>query len=307
MIEADSINTPSPSSRRISGPLSSDQIDEFFHQGFLVVKKAQIATPEVEWCRDLLMSMIQRGIGRNDGRNFDLSARDGGVEGPSPQIFRPSLYANELTHWPYRKIGLAIAKQLLGPEASLDSDSAILKPGHKSGPTPWHQDEAYNDPRFYEEQVTIWIALFDTTVDNGAMTFIPGSHRLGILPHRLHGGSKQANSIECYEGFNPKDGVACPIPAGAMTIHHGRTLHGASSNRSDSDRLGYIFNYKTPPKPRTDLGVFSWNARVAKGVEKKRMKWLLRGGVFLEVLRFMSSGRDNRQYFFKQLWKILRR
>ena len=38
------------------------------------------------------------------------------------------------------------------------------------------------------EKFIVWIALDDVTVDNGALKFIPGSHKNGFLPyHRVKG------------------------------------------------------------------------------------------------------------------------
>jgi Phytanoyl-CoA dioxygenase (PhyH) len=289
-----------------SDPLTGEQLAELRREGFLVVDAPQICQSDIVWCRNILMPLIERGVGRKEGRNLDISAREGGDDGVAPQLCRPSLYASELSKWSYRKTGLAIAKQLLGPEASLSADNAAFKPPRVGGPTPWHQDEAYNDPRHYQEQVTIWIAIFDTTIENGAMAFIPRSHLMGILPHRPNGGAREANSIECCAGFDPKDARVCPIRAGGITIHQGRTVHGASGNKSDTPRLGYILNYKTPPKSRTDLGTFSWNSGVARSIHRRRKYWLLRGGIFVEVWRFLRSDRDNVRHFFIQVAKYFK-
>jgi hypothetical protein len=247
--------------------------------------------------------MFSKGTGEKEGRNFDISARSGGTAGVSPQIFRPSLHSRELRRWSFRETGLAIARQLLGPDATLDADNAVYKPARVGGPTAWHQDEAYNDPNFYQRQLTIWIALFDTTLENGAMAFVPGSHLRGILPHRLHGGSEEAAAIECCEGFDPSTATICPIQAGSMTIHHGRVVHGASGNTSEGPRLGYILNYKAPPERRPELGSFPWNTTVARAIHAKRKAWLRRGGIFIELLRLIGADRDNQRYFFGQLRK----
>ena len=289
-----------------ANPLTEDQLAEFRREGFLVVNAPQISQCDIVWCRNILMPLIERGVGRKEGRNLDISAREGVDDGVTPQLCRPSIYASELSRWSYRKTGLAIAKQLLGPEASLSADNAAFKPRRVGGPTPWHQDEAYNDPRHYQEQVTIWIAIFETTIENGAMAFIPRSHLMGILPHRLNGGSREANSIECCEGFDPKDARVCPLRAGGITIHQRRTLHGASGNKSDTPRLGYILNYKTPPKSRTDLGTFPWNNGVARSIHRRRKYWLLRGGILVEVWRFLRSDRDNLRHFFMQVAKYFK-
>jgi len=287
-----------------SEPLTADQVAEFFRQGFLVIEAPQIVGQELEDCREILMRLIEQGVGRKEGRNFDLAARSGGEDSPSPQMVRPSLHAAELGRLSCLSTTLAVAKQLLGPDASFDLDNSILKPSRNGGPTPFHQDEAYNDPRFYQRQVTAWFAITESTVANGAMAYVPGSHLLGILPHRLHGGSAEANSIECCGGFDPAAAIVCPIPAGAMILHHGRTVHGASGNKSDSSRLAYILSYKTPPEPRTELGEFPWNKAVGKSSRRQRRQWLLRGGIFLEMWRFLRT--DARQHFLEYLGRFFK-
>ena len=289
-----------------SGPLTTEQVAEFAREGFLVLDSPQVSTADLDWCRRILMSLFDSGVGRKEGKHFDISAREGVDDGITPQIFRPSLFAPELGAWAYRKVGLAIARQLLGPMAVLAGDNSVFKPSRIGGPTPWHQDEAHNDPLAYQEQVTIWMAMFDTTPTNGAMAFIPRSHSKGILPHRPHGGSQDANAIECCEGFDPAEAVVCPIRAGGITIHHGRTLHGASANRSDVPRLGYILNYKNPPTRRPELGSFSWNQRVGKSIHRRRQLWLLRGGIIIEALRYVRSDRDNLRHFLRQVAKRVR-
>jgi Phytanoyl-CoA dioxygenase (PhyH) len=288
----------------VSPLLTADQVAEFSREGFLALDSPQISQAEIHWCRNILMSLITRNVGQKEGRLFDISAREDGNEGVTPQLFRPTLYARELSKWPYRNMGLAIAKQLLGPQATLSADNAVFKPSRIGGVTPWHQDEAYNNPQSYQEQITIWIAMFDTTPVNGAMAFIPHSHKLGVLRHRLNGGCREANSLECCGEFDPAAAKVCPIGAGGFTIHHGCTIHGASRNLSDGPRLGYVLNYKNPPQARPELGTFSWNdGRAALQIHHRRKLWLLRGGIFIEMLRFFRSDRDNRRHFIGQVIK----
>jgi hypothetical protein len=287
----------------VSQLLTEDQVAEFSREGFLALATPQIGQAEIEWCRNILMSLLEKKVGRTEGRLFDISAREDGDGGVTPQLFRPSLYARELSRWLYRNTGLAIAKQLLGPEATLAADNAVFKPPRIGGVTPWHQDEAYNNPQFYQEQITIWIAMFDTTAANGAMAFIPRSHKPGVLPHRLNGGAGEATSIECCGEFDHAAAKVCPIQAGGITIHHGCTIHGASRNLSDGPRLGYVLNYKNPPQARPELGAFSWNDRAAEQIHRRRKRWLLRGGIFIEALRFFRSDPDNRRHFVAQVVK----
>ena len=276
----------------LDNPLTSQQISEFYRQGFLVLGAPLIPPSELQWCQDVLMRLIREGEGRDEGRNFDLIARDGGMDGStSPQLLKPSLYAKELRRFSYRKTGLAVARQLLGQSAALAGDVAVFKPSYKGGPTPWHQDEAFREANFEYQEISIWIALTDTTRENGPMAYIPGSHQLGILPHRLQGGSKEANSIECYEGFDPKSAVVCPVPAGAMIIHHCRTVHGALENKTNSERLAYVLTYSTPIELRKEYREFPWLKNLRTSVLKRRKSSLLRGGIFGELIRVMRSDR----------------
>lgn len=260
------------------------------------------------------MGLMQKSTGRAEGRYFDLVAREGGNEGTSPQILSPSLYATDLRKLSCRKSALAVAKQLLGPSASFSGDQAILKPRRSGGPTPWHQDEAFRDPGFDYNELSIWIALTDTTSENGPMGYIPGSHLLGVLPHRLYENSRDANTIECYQGFDSGSAVVCPIPAGAMIVHHCRTVHGASRNLSDSERFAHVFSYLTPPVKRRDLREFPWLEDLRKASRQNRNSMLLRGGEFSELVRILRSDRYADRHFisgfmrrrFKQLARLLK-
>ena len=286
-------------------PLTADQVAEFFRQGFLVIGTPQIQKPELEWCSNILMRMLESGEGRSEGRNLDLIAQGdgagtGGGETVLPTVLQPSLYATELRKLSYRKTALAVARQLLGPQAAFSGDHTIFKPVHKGGPTPWHQDEAFREPGFEYDEISIWIALTDSTVENGAMAYIPGSHLLGVLPHRLNGGSKEANTIECYAGFDARTAAVRPIPAGAMIIHHGRTVHGSSGNKTNSPRLAYILQYSTPVRISKEIREAPWLEHLRSANQRRRKSFLLRGGIFAELLRVLRSDRHSGAFFWRR-------
>jgi hypothetical protein len=275
----------------LDATLTTQQIGDFGRQGFLVLGTPLIAPSEIQWCRDVLMQLIREGKGRDEGRYFDLVEREGGTEDSSPQLLKPSLYAKELRKFSFREIGLNIARQLIGPSAALAGDVAIFKPSHKGGRTPWHQDEAFREANFDYREISIWIALTDTTHDNGPMAYVPGSHQLGILPHRLQGGAQQANSIECSGGVDLNTAVVCPIPAGAMIIHHCRTVHGSLENKTNSERLAYVLTYSTPLELTKEYREFPWLKNLRLSVLKRRKYSLLRGGIFGEFARVIGSDR----------------
>jgi ectoine hydroxylase-related dioxygenase (phytanoyl-CoA dioxygenase family) len=52
--------------------------------------------------------------------------------------------------------------------------------------------------------------------------------------------------------------VACPIPAGGITIHHCRTFHYTGPNLTDQPRRAYILSFAVPSKLRTTKRIFPW-------------------------------------------------
>ena len=49
---------------------------------------------------------------------------------------------------------------------------------------PWHQDGHYWPIRPLAA-ITVWIAIDDSTTENGCMRYVPGSHKSGVLSHHL--------------------------------------------------------------------------------------------------------------------------
>ena len=302
-LEKSPATAASHSSWLLGQPLSAAQVDQYHREGFLVLDEPVIPEAELAACRDVLMRLIEKGVGASEGRHLDLIARDGGEDAISPSILQPSMYARELRAFTYRKTALAIARQLLGPKAHFAGDHTIFKPSHKGGPTPWHQDEAFREPGIQYRELSIWIAMTASTLENGAMTYIPGSHLRGVLPHRLNGGSKDANTIECYAGFDPREAAVRPIPAGAMIIHDARTVHGALGNRTQSSRLAYILQYANPVKLSREIRPAPWLEHLRRANLRGRKNFLMRGGIFPEIVRLLQSDRYSHRYYFSFFWR----
>src|SRR5262249_62413201 len=110
-----------------------------------------------------------------------------------------------------------------------------------------------------------WIALSDAGSANGAMEFIPGSHKLGQLPHVKTFAEQNLLSygqeIEMPSPDRRKVGIE--LQPGQMSIHHMHLIHGSPPNPSDRPRIGISVNYLTPA--------------VIDHAEKQRPALLLRG------------------------------
>ncbi len=238
-------------------PLTDEHIRNFREQGFLRLET--LAAPEeVSWVREIYDRLFAERAGWSRGDQFDLA----GTDEPDgklrlPQLMNPVSYAPELTSAIFRQAAGRLARQLLGEDAEAGDEHAILKPADDGAETPWHQDQAYWDPAYQYEALSIWVPLQEATLENGCMWFIPGSHRAGILPHHSIGHDARVHGLETDE-VDPTGAVACPLPAGGCTIHHCRTLHYAGPNRSRQPRRAYILTFRRPPVRLTGPGEFPW-------------------------------------------------
>lgn len=238
--------------------LTDDQIAFYHEHGYLSIPA--ITTPEeVERLCDVYDRLFASRAGREKGDQFDLAGTDEeGKEASLPQILGPSQYAPELLDTQLRINADAMVKQLLGPEAGVGGDHAIFKPPFHGAETPWHQDEAYWDPKWLYNSMSIWVPFQPATLENGCLWFVPGSHRLEVLPHHSINHDPRIHGLE-VEGADVSGAVACPLPAGGATFHHNRTLHYAGPNHSDIPRRAYIMGAGAPGKPYPGERRFPWN------------------------------------------------
>jgi ectoine hydroxylase-related dioxygenase (phytanoyl-CoA dioxygenase family) len=239
--------------------LTTEQVDLFRENGFLALDSLASAE-EVERMRGAYDRIFADRSGREVGDQFDLAGTDEeGREAVLPQILNPSRYAPDLAEGAYRARALAICRQLLGDEAEMGGDHAILKPARIGSETPWHQDEAYWDESHLHEAVSVWIPLQEATIENGCMWFLPGTHRQSVQPHRPLGNDPRIHALETTAELDLDRAVACPIPAGGCTIHHCRTFHYTGPNRSDEPRRALILGAGVPALKLDTPRDFHWN------------------------------------------------
>ena len=132
-----------------------------------------------------------------------------------------------------RLAGMA-AQLLKVPSVRLWQDQALYKEsgGRETDP---HQDQTFW-PIGDAPLVSVWIPFDAVTRSNGAMAYVPESHRAGGLnPVDI------THTTEPYDILNdPKLAQRTPkwmeVAAGDMIWHHGYTIHQASANRSAATR-----------------------------------------------------------------------
>ena len=168
----------------------------------------------------------------------------------------------------FERRAASIAAQLCGEGMMIDFDQLLAKqPGRDDAVFGWHQDQAYWIDTDDRRTATCWLAVDDSTIENGCMQFLPGSHREPVRPHRpLHGDRSTSHTL--VTELRPDDVlVPVPITRGDITVHSEGVLHGSGGNRStDSWRRAYIVAFRsfTTVRAERELGfTHSHNDEVA--------------------------------------------
>jgi ectoine hydroxylase-related dioxygenase (phytanoyl-CoA dioxygenase family) len=252
--------------------LNEGQIAAFEADGFTWV--ARITTDEeIAWLREVYDWLYEDKRRALKGAHFDL-VRPYESEGEDrlPQILAPEKRLPSLTSTAFWNNGRRLAAQLmrLDPDRLQGWGHMIRKPPRIGGSLPWHQDEAYWDPSMVYRALGCWMPLDDATVQNGCMSFIPGSHRGDVRPHRHVGDDPRVHALfTTPDAADVVRSVAVPVSAGGAVFHASRTLHASGPNTTGRARRAYANEWQlapqkadtTPQRPWMDEFKAAWAAR----------------------------------------------
>lgn len=146
---------------------------------------------------------------------------------------------------------LDLVALLIGEDIKLFGSQCFMKPpgGIEK---PFHQDSAYFciDPR---DLVTCWTALDDSTLENGCLSVIPGSHSEGLLAHDQPWmvGDRVDKQVG-EEQIDRNREVPIVLKAGSASFHHSLLLHRSGPNASDRPRRGLAVHYMSARSRWTD-------------------------------------------------------
>lgn len=136
------------------------------------------------------------------------------------------------------------ASQLLGGAVRFWHDQLFCKPAKHGGVVAWHQDYSYWTRTRPMNHLTCWIALDDSTRDNGCLQYIPGSHRWDLLPITGLAGDMEAIrevlDDEQWDQFQRP--VAIELPKGYAAFHHPLMVHGSFANKTERPRRAAVIN-----------------------------------------------------------------
>ena len=157
---------------------------------------------------------------------------------------------------------LDYVEAIVGPNIIAWGTHFFCKMPHDPKVVPWHQDASYW-PLSPARTMTVWLAIDDADIENAAMQFIPGTHRLGPLdwkntekPAVLH-----QEIINIGQYGQP---VADELKAGEISLHADMLAHGSTPNYSNRRRCGLTIRY-CPPEVRPLNPMWSQQAVLCRG------------------------------------------
>lgn len=143
----------------------------------------------------------------------------------------------------FRRQAYSLINSVLAPEADrvlMDYRPLIANFVNKlpgTGIVPTHQNLSVVDESRYAS-VSVWVALVDCVLDNGAMSMLDGSHRSlrsrrGMWAYQAFGGIEQATLDELL--------TPVEVPAGHAVILDDALVHYSPPNQTDRRRLAIQF------------------------------------------------------------------
>lgn len=249
--------------------LTSQQVQSYHDDGFIVINDF-LAPAEIEDLREaeaspaIQSALEEQGIRQRTVHLLELTVR------------HPAFL--ELARDP--RI-VASIRPLLGENIQLQhSKLATKSPTKGMGAFGWHQDIMYY-PHTNTSLLSVFVYLDDTTPENGCMSMVRGSHRLGPLRHHddNHVFVGVCAETHLWEN-NPGKVVPISVRAGAISIHHCLALHGSPPNHSGRPRRGVVFSYRAADAYQLGDHVFRDTGLVVSGrrndvVRCESMTWSL--------------------------------
>lgn len=220
-----------------------------------------------------------------------IAKRDRSVFPNSKSGYDRHLDVPELASWMMRPEVVQRVGSILGPDLLAWRSEWFPKyPGDEG--TDWHQVESFTEfegtaklvpttREFFPMELTAWLAITDSTIENGCLQFIPGSHRewffdegvtVEYRPEEINQKVKSGKKRGFYGYDNEKqkidpswspreeDAHCAVMKAGQFVLFTSRLIHGSLPNVTKNERrMGHSMRY-VPTHVQVYPGMSSFRA-----------------------------------------------
>ncbi len=209
--------------------LKPDQVEFYKKNGYLLTGQPLFSEDKFQNLYNVFLDLLEKK-GNEKGNELDV----------------PHFEDNRLFKFLMADEVLDVVEDLIGPNIGLWSSHFIVKEPRTGKRTPWHEDSAYWKGRFnrYDDIVTMWLAMEPSTMENGCMGVIPGTHQDGFSEYKEIKTDHEIFKNEISgEKVDVQKAVWFELDPNYYSLHDSRIIHGANENRSDTRRTGYTMRY----------------------------------------------------------------
>jgi ectoine hydroxylase-related dioxygenase (phytanoyl-CoA dioxygenase family) len=225
---------------------SHEQFLDWEHNGFLVLKGFADATT----CNAMFNTAV--AISRSSANDEPIGDTEVVLEtAPSPTSKHPEDRVAKITRihhqdgifseFIHRPEVSNLLGHLLGDDVDCFSSNFIFKSPGALG-QPWHQDAWYHrmEP---SNQISAWLAVTETTIDNGTLWLLPGSHREPV--HAVEP-DPRPGARPGYVAITDHDmeaGIPLLLDPGDLVLFGFNTMHRSTDNLTDTPRAAMLYHF----------------------------------------------------------------
>jgi ectoine hydroxylase len=228
--------TPEDVLSRPARVLSQKQREAYFADGYLLLEKI-ISDQWLERLRAVTDQIIEES--RTISRSDEIWDLEDGHSKESPRLRRLSSPNDKHpVYWEYASQSVLpdIVADLVGPNVKFHHSKLNFKWARGGEEVKWHQDIGFW-PHTNYSPCTLGTYLYDCGPDQGPLGVVTGSHN-GPLYDQYDDQGKWVGCLsdEDARSIDQAKVVYLPGPAGSVTIHNCRTIHGSKPNQSGQGR-----------------------------------------------------------------------
>ncbi len=232
-----------------SGPLTPDQVDSYWTNGYLFVDNAltddQLAGLIADfdaWTEESRAHTAPYGDTLARRPRFDLAPEHTEDAPRLRRVASPVEVSDAYLAAMRDNRALDVVAQLIGPNVEFNNSKINAKQPGASTQIKYHQDFMFQ-PHTNEDLIACLFFLDDVTLENGPLNVVPGTHRDELWDH-WHDGIYTGAVAPEVEAAHVGDAIPVHGPAGSACLMHTRLLHGSAPNRSDHPRTLFIAEYR---------------------------------------------------------------
>ncbi|HEV7846146.1 MAG TPA: phytanoyl-CoA dioxygenase family protein, partial [Thermoleophilaceae bacterium] len=224
--------------------MTSEQVESFRRDGFLIIEEGLVPMPAVERLRERFAAIFTgeyaTGIAPDEvnwkaGRDRDDVTRQICNGWRADDLIAAQVLSERTGR---------IAAQLGGYRGTrMLQDNCLWKPpGTKS--LGMHQDGSYADYLAPPEMITCWVALDETFAQGGTIEYVRGSHLWPKTPPDRGSFHAPDDWLAPLQSATPEgtevERVPVVVKPGGCAFHHSLTFHGSGPNESPVERRALV-------------------------------------------------------------------